>query len=78
MLDNMPAAYIAGLQVTGHRATSTDKDQIAEATAALQKQKGILAGYNSTNYPQLRHRRRLRAERRLTAVQHHRGRLRGG
>lgn len=53
MLDNMLAAYIAGLQVTGHRATSTDKDQIAEATAALQKQKGILAGYNSTNYPQL-------------------------
>ncbi|MEU7709301.1 ABC transporter substrate-binding protein [Streptomyces nodosus] len=53
MLDNMLAAYIAGLQVTGHRATSTDKDEIAEATAALQKQKKILAGYNSTNYPQL-------------------------
>lgn len=53
MLDNMLASYIAGLQVTGHRATSTDKDQIAEATAALQKQKKILAGYNSTNYPQL-------------------------
>ncbi|MFJ3895687.1 MULTISPECIES: PotD/PotF family extracellular solute-binding protein [unclassified Streptomyces] len=53
MLDNMLAAYIAGLQVTGHRATSTDKDQIAEATSALQKQKKILAGYNSTNYAQL-------------------------
>ncbi|MFF2325027.1 MULTISPECIES: PotD/PotF family extracellular solute-binding protein [unclassified Streptomyces] len=53
MLDNMLAAYIAGLQVTGHRATSTDKDEIAEATSALQKQKKILAGYNSTNYPQL-------------------------
>ncbi|MCQ8192648.1 ABC transporter substrate-binding protein [Streptomyces rugosispiralis] len=53
MLDNMLAAYIAGLQVTGHRATSTDKDQISEATSVLQKQKNILAGYNSTNYPQL-------------------------
>ncbi|MDT0477529.1 spermidine/putrescine ABC transporter substrate-binding protein [Streptomyces griseoviridis] len=53
MLDNMLAAYIAGLQVTGHRATSTDKGEIAEATAALEKQKKILAGYNSTNYPQL-------------------------
>ncbi|MEU6607100.1 spermidine/putrescine ABC transporter substrate-binding protein [Streptomyces shenzhenensis] len=53
MLDNMLAAYIAGLQVTGHRATSTDKDEIAQATEALQQQKKVLAGYNSTNYPQL-------------------------
>ncbi|MFE2492514.1 PotD/PotF family extracellular solute-binding protein [Streptomyces scopuliridis] len=53
MLDNMLASYIAGLQVSGYRATSTDKDEIATATAALQKQKKILAGYNSTNYAQL-------------------------
>ncbi|MEU5976567.1 spermidine/putrescine ABC transporter substrate-binding protein [Streptomyces sp. NPDC047315] len=53
MLDNMLAAYIAGLQVTGARATSTDKGEIEAATAALTKQKKVLAGYNSTNYPQL-------------------------
>jgi spermidine/putrescine transport system substrate-binding protein len=53
MLDNMLASYIAGLQVTGHRATSTSKDEIAAATDALLKQKKILAGYNSTNYAQL-------------------------
>ncbi|MEW1720028.1 spermidine/putrescine ABC transporter substrate-binding protein [Streptomyces sp. NPDC093109] len=53
MLDNMLASYIAGLQVSGYRATSTDKNEIATATAALEKQKKILAGYNSTNYAQL-------------------------
>ncbi|MER5493167.1 spermidine/putrescine ABC transporter substrate-binding protein [Streptomyces sp. NPDC002490] len=53
MLDNMLAAYIAGLQITGSRATSTDEGEIAAATEALEKQKDLLAGYNSTNYPQL-------------------------
>lgn len=53
MLDNMLAAYIAGLQVSGFRATSKDKAQIEQATEALRRQKPILAGYNSTNYPQL-------------------------
>ncbi|MER5771910.1 ABC transporter substrate-binding protein [Streptomyces sp. NPDC001985] len=53
MLDNMLAAYIAGLQVTGARATSTDEGEIEAATKALENQKKILAGYNSTNYPQL-------------------------
>jgi spermidine/putrescine transport system substrate-binding protein len=53
MLDNMLAAYIAGLQVTGSRATSTDEGEIKAATEALTKQKKMLAGYNSTNYPQL-------------------------
>ncbi|MFE2045804.1 PotD/PotF family extracellular solute-binding protein [Streptomyces sp. NPDC059477] len=53
MLDNMLAAYIAGLQVTGARATSTDEGEIKAATDALTDQKKMLAGYNSTNYPQL-------------------------
>ncbi|MFI1017810.1 PotD/PotF family extracellular solute-binding protein [Streptomyces sp. NPDC020965] len=53
MLDNMLAAYIAGLQLTGARATSTDEGEIKAATKALEDQKEILAGYNSTNYPQL-------------------------
>ncbi|MER6190114.1 ABC transporter substrate-binding protein [Streptomyces cyaneofuscatus] len=53
MLDNMLAAYIAGLQVTGARATSTDEREINAATKALENQKKHLAGYNSTNYPQL-------------------------
>ncbi|MGV9310745.1 ABC transporter substrate-binding protein [Streptomyces sp. NPDC003691] len=53
MLDNMLAAYIAGLQVTGSRATSTDEGEIKDATEALTDQKKMLAGYNSTNYPQL-------------------------
>ncbi|MFJ4681925.1 PotD/PotF family extracellular solute-binding protein [Streptomyces sp. NPDC088789] len=53
MLDNMLAAYIAGLQVTGARATSTDEGEIKAATDALTDQKTMLAGYNSTNYPQL-------------------------
>ncbi|MGW5679987.1 ABC transporter substrate-binding protein, partial [Streptomyces sp. NPDC003860] len=53
MLDNMLAAYIAGLQVTGARATSTDEEEIKAATDVLTKQKKMLAGYNSTNYPQL-------------------------
>ncbi|MEU4224691.1 spermidine/putrescine ABC transporter substrate-binding protein [Nonomuraea sp. NPDC026600] len=53
MLDNMLAAYIAGLQVNGFRATTTDKAQIEKATETLLAQKPLLAGYNSTNYPQL-------------------------
>lgn len=53
MLDNMLAAYIAALQVTGARATSTDEGEIEAATKALEDQKKLLAGYNSTNYPQL-------------------------
>lgn len=53
MLDNMLAAYIAGLQVTEARATSTDEGEIKAATKALEDQKKILAGYNSTDYPQL-------------------------
>ncbi|MFE5857322.1 PotD/PotF family extracellular solute-binding protein [Streptomyces sp. NPDC056500] len=53
MLDNMLAAYIAGLQVTGSRATTTDEGEIKKATEALTEQKKMLAGYNSTNYPQL-------------------------
>lgn len=50
MLDNMLAAYIAGLQVTGARADSTDEAEITAATQALIDQKPLLAGYNSTNY----------------------------
>ncbi|MEV0974427.1 ABC transporter substrate-binding protein [Microtetraspora glauca] len=53
MLDNMLASYIAALQVTGSRATTTDEAQIARATDALLAQKPVLAGYNSTNYAQL-------------------------
>ncbi|MFJ6217003.1 PotD/PotF family extracellular solute-binding protein [Streptomyces sp. NPDC092296] len=53
MLDNMLAAYIAGLQVNGYRATSTDPAEIQKATDSLKSQKAQLAGYNSTNYPQL-------------------------
>lgn len=53
MLDNMLAAYIAGLQVNGYDADSTDEDEIAAATESLIEQKSILAGYNSTNYGDL-------------------------
>lgn len=53
MLDNMLAAYIAGLQVNGYKADSTDKAEIAKATESLIAQKKIVSGYNSTNYGQL-------------------------
>lgn len=53
MLDNMLAAYIAGLQVTGSRAGTTNPEEIAKATDALIKQKVVLGGYNSTNFADL-------------------------
>ncbi len=53
MLDNMLAAYIAGLQVLGYPANSTDESQIDAATEKLQEQKPLLAGYNATNYADL-------------------------
>lgn len=53
MLDNMLAAYIAGLQINGFDANSTNPDEIAKATESLIKQKKVLAGYNSTNFADL-------------------------
>jgi spermidine/putrescine transport system substrate-binding protein len=53
MLDNMLAAYIAGLQINGYSAASTDQDEIEKATDSLIEQKSLLAGYNATNYPDL-------------------------
>lgn len=53
MLDNMLAAYIAGLQVNGYDASSTDEKEIAKATESLIDQKPLLSGYNSTNYGDL-------------------------
>lgn len=53
MLDNMLAAYIAGLQVNGFDANTTNPDEIAKATDSLIEQKKILAGYNSTNFAEL-------------------------
>lgn len=53
MLDNMLAAYIAGLQVNGFRANSTSQEEIAKATESLIVQKPLLAGYNSTNFGEL-------------------------
>lgn len=53
MLDNMLAAYIAGLQVNGFHADSTDEAEINKATESLIEQKAILSGYNSTNYGDL-------------------------
>jgi spermidine/putrescine transport system substrate-binding protein len=53
MLDNMLAAYIAGLQVNGYHANSTDKNEIEIATQSLIEQKAVLGGYNSTNFPDL-------------------------
>lgn len=53
MLDNMLSAYIAGLQIDGLSATSTDEADIAKATDRLLAQKPMLAGYNSTNYADL-------------------------
>lgn len=53
MLDNMLAAYIAGLQVNGFRANTTNPDEIAKATESLIEQKTTLGGYNSTNFAEL-------------------------
>jgi spermidine/putrescine transport system substrate-binding protein len=53
MLDNMLAAYIAGLQVNGFHANTTDPNEIAIATQSLIDQKPLLGGYNSTNFPDL-------------------------
>lgn len=53
MLDNMLSAYIAGLQVNGLSATTTDQAEIETATDSLLEQKALLGGYNSTNYADL-------------------------
>jgi len=53
MLDNMLAAYIAGLQVNGFSANSSEKAEIEQATDSLIAQKSMLAGYNSTNFADL-------------------------
>ncbi|WP_111720896.1 PotD/PotF family extracellular solute-binding protein [Homoserinimonas sp. OAct 916] len=53
MLDNMLAAYIAGLQINGFSANSLDEAEVAKATESLIEQKKLLAGYNSTNYDEL-------------------------
>jgi spermidine/putrescine transport system substrate-binding protein len=53
MLDNMLAAYIAGLQVNGFDANTTDPAEIEKATETLIAQKPMLAGYNSTNFADL-------------------------
>lgn len=53
MLDNMLAAYIAGLQVNGFSANSSDPIEIEKATETLIAQKPLLAGYNSTNFADL-------------------------
>jgi len=53
MLDNMLAAYIAGLQVNGFDANSSDPEEIRIATDSLLAQKPLLAGYNATNYAEL-------------------------
>lgn len=53
MLDNMLAAYIAGLQVNGFDADSTSEQEILKATESLIEQKPLLASYNSTNYGDL-------------------------
>jgi len=53
MLDNMLAAYIAGLQINGFSANSADPAEIEKATETLIAQKKLLAGYNSTNFADL-------------------------
>lgn len=53
MLDNMLAAYIAGLQSIGYSANSTVQAEIEAATQQLIDQRPLLAGYNSTNYAEL-------------------------
>ena len=53
MLDNMLAAYIAGLQINGFHAGTTNQDEIAVATQSLVEQKPLLGGYDSKTYAQL-------------------------
>ena len=53
MLDNMLAAYIAGLQVNGFDAGTTNPEEIEKATQSLIEQKKVLGGYNSTNFGDL-------------------------
>ena len=53
MLDNMLAAYIAGLQINGYHAGTTNPDEIAAATTSLIEQKRLLGGYDSKTYAQL-------------------------
>jgi spermidine/putrescine transport system substrate-binding protein len=53
MLDNMLAAYIAGLQVNGFSANTSNPAEIDKATETLIAQKPLLAGYNSTNFADL-------------------------
>lgn len=53
MLDNMLAAYIAGLQVNGFKAGTTTPAEIEKATQSLIDQKKVLGGYNSTNFGDL-------------------------
>lgn len=53
MLDNMLAAYIAGLQVNGFKAGTTNAEEIEKATQSLIEQKKVLGGYNSTNFGDL-------------------------
>lgn len=53
MLDNMLAAYIAGLQVNGFSANTSDAGEVEKATETLIAQKPLLAGYNSTNFADL-------------------------
>jgi spermidine/putrescine transport system substrate-binding protein len=53
MLDNMLAAYIAGLQINGYHAGTTNPDEIAVATQSLIEQKALLGGYDSKTYTQL-------------------------
>lgn len=53
MLDNMLAAYIAGLQVNGYHASSSDPKEIEKATQSLLDQKRVLAGYNASNFADL-------------------------
>jgi len=53
MLDNMLAAYIAGLQINGFDAGTTNPEEIEKATQSLIEQKKVLGGYNSTNFNDL-------------------------
>lgn len=53
MLDNMLAAYIAGLQVNGFSANTSVEAEVQKATETLIAQKPMLAGYNSTNFADL-------------------------
>lgn len=53
MLDNMLAAYIAGLQVNGFHASSSNESEIARATQSLLDQKPVLGGYNASNFADL-------------------------